>query len=108
MSIVYGTNTEYLGKYSELVGDSTFIARTRKTLNGEKLLVDVSELYPNMPVRADIPVDIARDAARHYGARTVDYSRLHTWFTTRKVSDISGIMHNITIAHTTFVFFAVK
>ena len=91
MAMVYGTNTEYLGSYSELVNGSTFIVRTRKTKNGEKLLIDVTEVChgPGVMVTNHLMViKQARQAARRYGAASMDYSTLY-----------AALMNDVKVAH---------
>lgn len=104
MSMVYGTNTELLGMYSEMIGDSTFVVRTRKTKNGEKLLVDVTEITSKEFRLTNQRRIQARQAARHYGAASIDYGMLAPWVSSRKLSDASGTIHSVTMCHTTFVF----
>lgn len=109
MSMVFGTNTELLGTYSELNG-SSFIVRTRRTLNKEKLLIDITELYHDKTERPSpmYLVKLARSTARRFGAESVDYAALGLLFSTRKVSDASGTLHPVNVIRQTFVFTLVK
>ena len=111
-SLVYGTNTKLLGTYSELVDDSTFLVRTRRTLKGEKLLVDVTEIYPEHSDkiwRGGIDADQARQAARHFGASNTDFSILYYGIISdRKVTRSDGTVSLVKIRRSAFAFQGVK
>jgi hypothetical protein len=105
MSIVYGTNTELLGTYSELWDfNKSYIVRTRRTLNGEKLLVDVTEIFSHETPSHIYAIKLARNAARRFGAESMDYGVLMPLRSTRKVSDATGTLHMVNIVRQTFVF----
>ena len=103
-SLVYGTNTELLGMYSELVDDSTFIVRTRRTLNGEKILVDIAEISQNGSFQNET-LNQARQAARHFGAASVDASILYYGLASdRKVSHGDGTVSLVKVRRSAFAF----
>ena len=109
MSMVFGTNTELLGTYSEMNEfGSSFIVRTRKTLNGEKLLIDITEAFCHKTSNFMYAVKLARNAARRFGATSPDFATLTSLHGERKVSDASGTLHPVNIARTTFVFTAMQ
>lgn len=112
MSMVYGTNTEYLGSFSTLINNSTFIVRTRKTKNGAKLFVDVTEIcHGPGPMVSNYLMAIkqARQAARHYGARSVDFSNLFAGLLSDvKVHHGNGNVSLVHVARSAFAFSAVS
>lgn len=109
MSMVYGTNTELLGTYSEMWEfNKSFIVRTRRTLNGEKLLIDITEVFHHETPGHLYAVKLARDAARRFGAVSMDYGVLHPMRSVQKVSDASGTLHTVNIVRQTYVFTAAQ
>lgn len=109
MPMVYGTNTELLGTWSDMNEfGSSFIVRTRRTNNGEKLLVDITEAFSHLTANFFYQQKLACRAARRYGATSTDHSVLGGHTHSKKVSDASGTMHTVNVTRYTFVFSAVK
>lgn len=109
MSLVYGTNTELLGTYSEMNEfGSSFVVRTRRTLNGRKLLIDITEAFHCQTSNHFHAVKLARSAARRFGAVSADFGLLASWRDSRKVSDATGRFHTVNLRRTTFVFTAAQ
>lgn len=108
-SLVYGTNTELLGTYSEMWEfNNTFIVRTRRTLNHEKLLIDITELHHHVTPNPIYATKLARNAARRFSATSMDFGLLATLHSSRKVSDGSGMLHTVNVTRQTYVFDAAK
>lgn len=104
--MAYGTNTELLGMYSELIDDSTFIVRTRRTLKGEKLLVDVTEIsHDGLVSRPGTDTFQARQAARLFGAENTDFSILYCSMPTdRKITHGDGTVSLVKVRRSSFAF----
>lgn len=109
MSLVYGTNTELLGTWSEMWDfNKSFVVRTRRTLNGEKLLIDITEVFHHETPGHLHAVKLARKAARRFGASSMDYGVLHPLRSVAKVSDATGTLHTVNVVRQTYIFTTTK
>jgi hypothetical protein len=105
---VNGTHTFLLGTYSELVDDSSFVVRSRRTTNGEKILVDVTEISPpdnlSYSVGHHNAENQARQAARFFGAGSTDFSIIRQFDEHVKVSDGLGHQYLMLVRRSCYAF----
>lgn len=108
MLLMSAPNTVQLGITSEWAGDEQLVIRSRKTKDGSKILIDVTEATHTELASNSVATRVARRSARRFGAASMDYSRLFPLMFNKKVYHGDGSQSVVKIRRTTFVFAGVS